>query len=121
MQNPETLTDFDNILTVFNELRNTEIKFENSWNDPDIICVEESTADGYSVWVLKEEGQSISPADDVYYYEPSVNDLFDICGYQSGLCNVYTNISHDQIQDYMLEELFNDYENYLEAQEDAKS
>ena len=47
----------------------------DQWQNPDFSIYEESTADGYSVWIATHDDKSINVNEDVYYYE---NDLTDV-------------------------------------------
>ena len=44
----------------------------NEFNNADLYCYNESTVDGYDVWVLTHDLQNVSVCENVYYYE---NDL----------------------------------------------
>jgi len=47
----------------------------DQWQNPDFSIYEESTADGYSVWIATSDDKNINVNQDVYYYE---NDLEDV-------------------------------------------
>ena len=52
-----------------------ECKITGGWQNPDFSIYEESTADGYSVWIATDNDKNININEDVYYYE---NDLSDV-------------------------------------------
>jgi len=52
-----------------------ECEITDQWQNPDFSIYEESTADGYSVWIATADDKSINVSEDIYYYE---NDLGDI-------------------------------------------
>jgi len=52
-----------------------ECKITEAWQRPDFSIYEESTADGYSVWIATDNDKNININEDVYYYE---NDLSDV-------------------------------------------
>ena len=45
---------------------------ENAYDNADVYAFEETTADGYSVYVVTHDMRSISVSEDVYYYESDV-------------------------------------------------
>ena len=76
---------------------------ENAYNHYDIAAYTESTADGYEVYVVTNDMQSININEDVYYYESDVPQaLIDqIIDYGGGDTVVYA----DQ---YFLDEIYFD-------------
>ena len=52
-----------------------ECQIVDNWLNPDFSVYEESTADGYSVWVASANTSNININEDIYYYE---NDLSDV-------------------------------------------
>ena len=75
---------------------------DNAWQSADVYAYEETTVDGYSVWVVTQDMKSISVSEDVYYYEsdiPSaIMELVTNCG---GYCTLYA----DQ---YFLDDIYFD-------------
>jgi hypothetical protein len=75
---------------------------DNAWQSADVYAFEETTRDGYSVWVVTEDMKSISVSEDVYYYDndvPSaIMELVTNCG---GYCTLYA----DQ---YFLDDIYFD-------------
>ena len=76
---------------------------ENAHNNYDIAAYTESTADGYEVYVVTNDMQSISINEDVYYYDSDVCQAIidQIIGYGGGDTVVYA----DQ---YFLNEIYFD-------------
>ena len=64
-------------------LTHYDCEIKEQWDNPDFSIYEESTADGYSVWIATHDDKNISINEDVYYYE---SDL--------------TQVLHDAIRDY---------------------
>ena len=56
-------------------LAHYECEITEAWQNPDFSIYEESTADGYSVWIATNDDKNININEDVYYYE---NDLSDV-------------------------------------------
>ena len=56
-------------------LEHYNCEITDRWQNPDFSIYEESTADGYSVWIATSDDKSINVNEDVYYYE---NDLTDV-------------------------------------------
>ena len=75
---------------------------ENAYDNADIYAFEETTADGYSVYVVTHDMRSICVSEDVYYYESDVPsaimELVINCG---GYCTLYA----DQ---YFLDDIYFD-------------
>ena len=68
-----------------------ECEITDQWQNPDFSIYEESTADGYSVWIATDDDKSINVNEDVYYYENELNDvLYDaIPDYNNIYCDNY--------------------------------
>lgn len=47
----------------------------DQWSNPDFSIYEESTADGYSVWIATADDKHINVNEDVYYYENELTDV----------------------------------------------
>jgi hypothetical protein len=56
-------------------LAHYDCEITDQWQNPDFSVYEESTADGYSVWIATDNDKSINVSEDVYYYE---NELADV-------------------------------------------
>ena len=98
MQEPSRET----IIKVVKEHFNFTID-DNAYNNYDIAAYTESTADGYEVYVVTNDMQSININEDVYYYESDVSQALidEIIGYGGGDRIVYA----DQ---YFLDEIYFD-------------
>ena len=98
MQEPSQET----IIKVVKEHFNFRID-DNAYNSYDIAAYTESTADGYEVYVVTNDMQSININEDVYYYESDVAQAIidEIIGYGGGDTVVYA----DQ---YFLDEIYFD-------------
>jgi len=68
-----------------------ECKITEAWQRPDFSIYEESTADGYSVWIAAADTSRINVNEDVYYYENELHDvLYDaIPDYNRIYCDNY--------------------------------
>ena len=56
-------------------LAHYECEVTDQWQNPDFSVYEESTADGYSVWIATADDKSINVNEDVYYYENELTDV----------------------------------------------
>ena len=76
---------------------------ENAYNNYDIAAYTESTADGYEVYVVTNDMNSISINEDVYYYESDAPQALidEIIGYGGNDTVVY-------VDQYFLDEIYFD-------------
>jgi len=75
---------------------------ENAYQSADVYAYEETTADGYSVYVVTHDMKSICVSEDVYYYESDVPSAIMECITNSnGYCTLYA----DQ---YFLDDIYFD-------------
>ena len=75
---------------------------ENAYQNADIYAFEETTADGYSVYVVTNDMKSICVSEDVYYYDHDVNEaIMEQINYSNGDCVLYA----DQ---YFLDDIYFD-------------
>jgi len=72
-------------------LAHFECEITDQWQNPDFSIYEESTADGYSVWIATNDDKHINVNEDVYYYENELHDvLYDaIPDYNNIYCDNY--------------------------------
>ena len=118
-KNPEILSSFNAILDEYNRIFDLNLKFTDRYEgNIDLWVNEETTADGYGIYTMREDGESIE-MDNIYYYEPSAQDIFnrieEIGSY--GDFNVYTDMDNfSDIEYYMMEELETNYQNWLDEQ-----
>jgi hypothetical protein len=47
----------------------------DQWSNPDFSIYEESTSDGYSVWIATADDKRINVNEDVYYYDGDLPDV----------------------------------------------
>jgi len=104
-------------------LEHYECEITDQWQNPDFSIYEESTADGYSVWIATDDDKHINVNEDVYYYENELHDvLYDaIPDYNNIYCDNYDFVEdaitrhyedllcriEDQIVDELLDEGYN--------------
>jgi hypothetical protein len=55
-------------------LAHFDCEITDQWQNPDFSIYEESTADGYSVWIATADDKHISVNEDVYYYDGELPD-----------------------------------------------
>ena len=88
---------------------------EDAYGYADVYAYEETTADGYSVYVVTHDMRSICVSEDVYYYESDVPSAIMECITNSnGYCTLYA----DQ---YFLDDIYFDdmlLEEFSEIAED---
>ena len=81
---------------------------ENAYDSADVYAFEETTADGYSVYVVTHDMRSICVSEDVYYYDSDVAEaIMDHVSNSNGYCTLYA----DQ---HFLDDIYFD-DNLLEA------
>ena len=68
-----------------------ECEITDQWQNPDFSIYEESTADGYSVWIATDDDKRINVNEDVYYYENQLTDVLyeAIPDYNNIYCDNY--------------------------------
>ena len=75
---------------------------ENAYQNADIYAYEETTRDGYSVYVVTNDMDSVCIAEDVYYYESDIpSAIMEQVNYTNGECILYA----DQ---YFLDDIYFD-------------
>ena len=88
---------------------------ENAYNNADVYAYEETTADGYSVYVVTYDMQSICVNEDVYYYDSDVAEaIMEMVRHSNGYCTLCA----DQ---YFLDDIYFDdvlLEEFAEIAED---
>ena len=115
MKNPELLEDFNEILEEFNKVYDVNFSFTDSYRDPDVVCCEESTADGYSVWILKEAGEAVCVPENLYYYEPRISDIMRLMHDMHGdSVEAFVEVCKSYIAEWMYEALCTKFERYQE-------
>jgi hypothetical protein len=56
-------------------LAHFDCEITDQWQNPDFSIYEESTADGYSVWIASADTNRININEDVYYYDSDLSDV----------------------------------------------
>ena len=56
-------------------LAHFDCEITDQWQNPDFSIYEESTADGYSVWIASADTNRININEDVYYYDGELPDV----------------------------------------------
>jgi hypothetical protein len=75
---------------------------ENAYDNADVYAYEETTVDGYSVYVVTHDMRSICVSEDVYYYDSDVpKAIMEMIRYSNGYCTLYA----DQ---YFLDDIYFD-------------
>ena len=81
---------------------------ENAYNNADVYAYEESTNDGYSVYVVTHDMRNISICDDVFYYDNDVAEaIMEMVRDQGGYCTLYADkyfLDEIYFDDYLLQE-----------------
>ena len=63
---------------------------ENAYQNADIYAFEETTVDGYSVYVVTHDMKNVSICEDVHYYDSDVAEaIMEMVRYSSGYCTLY--------------------------------
>ena len=91
-------------------------KITDTWSkDCDFFIYEESTADGYSVFVATDSPDNISINDDIYYYDGDLGEAFT-AALVSGECkNIYLNSNDDFWLDDAVSEILNEIQANIDA------
>ena len=101
-------------------LAHYDCEIKEQWNNPDFSIYEESTADGYSVWIATSDDKSINVNEDVYYYENDLEDVLyeAISDYNNIYCDNYDLIDNAitrhyedllcRMEDEIIDELINE-------------
>ncbi len=72
---------------------------DNAWQSADVYAFEETTADGYSVYVVTHDMKSICVSEDVYYYDHAVPEaIMEMVTNAGGYCTLYAD-------DYFLDDI----------------
>ena len=75
---------------------------ENAYQSADVYAYEETTADGYSVYVVTNDMNNVCINEDVYYYESDIPEaIMKQINYSNGECIIYA----DQ---YFLDDIYFD-------------
>jgi hypothetical protein len=96
-------------------LKHFGTKIVDEWsNECDFYIYEESTADGYSIWVATQNPENITVEENVYYYDSDLSmALYDALLYYN--CK---NIYIDDPEAHWVEEAINELSDWIDEQED---
>jgi len=85
------------------------LEINNNWTDTaNVYCYQESTADGYEVWVLTHDHREVNVNENVYYYDHDIADeLFDMITQCNGDCEL--NIDSDTWDDLYMDDQLLEY------------
>jgi hypothetical protein len=121
-QDPDNLEDFKDILAEYNKMQNSELQFffDEHPSDIDFMVNNEYTADGYDVWVMRSDSEGIYLSENVYYNEPSGDDVLNQLDYMLDDCKIYCEIDSMEIEYTLKDRLYVNYNNYKQELEDAK-
>jgi len=96
-------------------LKHFGVKIVDEWsNECDFYIYEESTADGYSIWVAAQNPDSIIIEENVYYYDSDLSMAL----YDALLHYKYKNIYIDDPEAHWVEEAINELSDWIDEQED---
>ena len=91
---------------------------ENAWNNANVYAYEESTVDGYSVYVVTHDMKSVNICEDVFYYDNDVAEaIMEMVRDQGGYCTLYADqyfLDDIYFDDILLEEFGEIAENIYE-------
>jgi len=63
---------------------------ENAYNNADVYAYEETTADGYTVYVVADDDKNICVSEDIYYYDGDVTEaIMRKIVDSNGCCTLY--------------------------------
>ena len=93
------------------------VKITEDWpRNPELSIYTQSTVDGYEVFIITNDDRNINWEEDVYYYEPSFEDIIE------RIKDVSYDYDDEQTVIYCsdIEQFFNEYEieDYVEQHED---
>ena len=96
---------------------------ENAYNNADVYAYEETTVDGYSLYVVTHDMRDISICEDVFYYDNDVAEaVMEMVRNQGGHCTLYADeyfLDDIYFEDALLEEFAEIAENiYKEIEND---
>jgi len=90
-------------------------KLTDEWGLQDFYIYEESTADGYSVYIATDNIENINVSEDVYYYDSDLKDaLIEYIDYSSRLNKNIIYI--DNLESYFVEEAIQELTELMEQQ-----
>ena len=100
-----------------------DCEITDQWQNPDFSIYEESTADGYSVWIAAADTERVNVNEDIYYYDgelcdvlyetiPDYNRIYCDCEdfIEDAITRHYETLLHkmeDDVMDELLDEGYN--------------
>ncbi len=74
----------------------------NAWQSADVYAYEETTVDGYSLYVVSHDMKNVSICEEVYYYDSDVAEaIMEMVRNCNGHCTLYAD-------DYFLDDIYFD-------------
>ena len=124
-KNPETLTEFKDLLKEYNLINDKDYVFYFDYDYPSSIdyhVYEETTADSYGIWIMKNYDDPIWVNENVYYSEPGVDELFrGLDDFSEGeKVVIHCELDFSDVEYYIREELESNYYNYQLQLEDEE-
>ena len=75
---------------------------DSAWQSADVYAYEETTVDGYSVYVVSHDMKNVSICEEVYYYDSDVAEaIMEMVRNCNGHCTLYAD-------DYFLDDIYFD-------------
>ena len=101
-----------NMINPYKELENyLNIKIEDDYKKPDFIVEETYTADDYSIWSMRHAEDNITLEENVYYYEPSSEEILkaikDLKNYENDyihevfISDLDSLLSEDEVENWL--------------------
>ncbi len=100
------------MINPYKELENyLNIKIEDDYKKPDFIVEETYTADDYSIWSMRHAEDNIILEENVYYYEPSSEEILkaikDLKNYENDyihevfISDLDSLLSEDEVENWL--------------------
>jgi acetyltransferase-like isoleucine patch superfamily enzyme len=125
-KNPDAIENYEELLAEYNTVFGVKYKFYFDYDYPRRIhfhVYEDSTTDGYEVWIMKDCDENVYLGENVYYYQPGVDDMFselNNCFSHLDEVLIHCELDFSEVEYYMREELEQNYYNYQRELEDAE-
>lgn len=96
-------------------------KLTDEWGLQDFYIYEESTADGYSVYIATDNNENINVSEDVYYYDSDLKDA--LVEYIDYGCKLNKDVIYiNDLEAYFVEEAIQELTEIMEQQiEESKN
>lgn len=124
-QKPDTIETYDALLKEYNTVFGKNYKFYFDYDHPSRVhyhVYEDTTTDGYGIWVMKDYDDSVYLTENVYYCTPDVSDMFNDLNYfpECEEVIIHCELDFSDVEYYLREELEQNYYNYQRELEDAE-